>query len=46
VLYLTAKAMGLSAHAIPVDASDRVDRALKLEWPTEVGIGECVVDAR
>lgn len=46
VLYLTAKAMGLSAHAIPVDASDRVDRALKLEWPAEVGIGECVLDAR
>lgn len=43
-LYLTAKAMGLAAHAVPVDAADRVDRALKLEWPAEVGVGECVLD--
>lgn len=46
VLYLTAKVMGLSAHAVPVDASDRVDRALKLEPLVEVGIGECVLDAQ
>lgn len=44
VLYLTAKAMRLAAHAVPVDAGDRVDRALKLEWPAEVGVGECVLD--
>ena len=44
VLYLNAKAMGLAAHAVPVDAGDRVDRALKLEWPGEVGVGECVLD--
>ncbi|WP_410623553.1 SagB/ThcOx family dehydrogenase [Amycolatopsis sp. cmx-8-4] len=44
VLYLTAKAMGLAAHAVPVDAGDRVDRALKLEWPAEVSVGECVLD--
>ncbi|MFE0025250.1 SagB/ThcOx family dehydrogenase [Amycolatopsis sp. NPDC059021] len=44
VLYLTAKGMGLAAHAVPVDASDRVDRALKLEWPAEVSVGECVLD--
>jgi SagB-type dehydrogenase family enzyme len=44
VLSLGAKAMGLAAHAVPVDAGDRVDRALKLEWPTEVGVGECVLD--
>jgi SagB-type dehydrogenase family enzyme len=44
VLYLAAKAMGLAAHAVPVDAGDRVDRALKLEWPAEVSIGECVLD--
>lgn len=43
-LYLNAKAMGLAAHAVPVDAADRVDRALKLEWPAEVGVGECVLD--
>ncbi|RZQ61301.1 SagB/ThcOx family dehydrogenase [Amycolatopsis suaedae] len=44
-LYLTAKAMGLSAHPVPADASDRVDRALRLSWPAEVSIGECVLDA-
>lgn len=42
-LYLVAHAMGLAAHAIPVDAGDRVDRALKLDWPAEVGVGECVL---
>ncbi|MEV6647260.1 SagB/ThcOx family dehydrogenase [Amycolatopsis sp. NPDC051371] len=44
VFYLAAKAMGLAAHAVPVDAGDRVDRALKLEWPAEVSVGECVLD--
>ncbi|WP_328450637.1 SagB/ThcOx family dehydrogenase [Amycolatopsis sp. NBC_00438] len=44
VLYLAAKAMGLAAHAVPVDSGDRVDRALKLEWPAEVSVGECVLD--
>ncbi len=43
-LYLVARAMGLTAHAVPVDAGDRVDRALKLEWPAEVGVGECALD--
>ena len=36
--------MGLAAHAVPVDAGDRVDRALKLEWPAEVSVGECVLN--
>ncbi|ADJ48608.1 hypothetical protein AMES_6782 [Amycolatopsis mediterranei S699] len=44
VLYLAAKAMGLAAHAVPVDAGDRVDHSLKLEWPAEVSVGECVLD--
>lgn len=44
VFYLSAKAMGLAAHAVPVDAGDRVDRSLKLEWPAEVSVGECVLD--
>lgn len=42
-LYLTAKAMGLAAHAVPLDAGDRVDRALKLRWPHEVALGESVL---
>ena len=44
ILYLTGLAMGLTAHAVPVDAGDRVDRTLKLEWPAEVSVGECVLD--
>ncbi|MFD8499936.1 SagB/ThcOx family dehydrogenase [Amycolatopsis sp. NPDC059657] len=44
-LYLTGKAMGMSAHAVPLDAGDRVDRALKLTWPAEVALGECVLSA-
>jgi hypothetical protein len=44
-LYLSAKAMGLSAHAVTVDASDTVDTALGLEWPAEVTVGECVIDS-
>jgi SagB-type dehydrogenase family enzyme len=42
--YLTAKAMGLAAHAISVDAGDRVGRALRLDWPAEVCVGECALD--
>jgi SagB-type dehydrogenase family enzyme len=42
-LYLVAKAMGLAAHAVPADANDIVDRALRLRWPAEVSLGECVV---
>jgi SagB-type dehydrogenase family enzyme len=42
--YLTAKAMGFAAHAVSVDAGDRVGRALKLAWPTEVCVGECALD--
>jgi SagB-type dehydrogenase family enzyme len=44
ILYLTGRAMGLTAHAVPVDSGDRVDRTLKLEWPSEVSVGECVLD--
>ena len=43
-LYLGAKAMGLSAHAVVVDAGNTVDRALRLDWPGETVVGECVVD--
>jgi SagB-type dehydrogenase family enzyme len=43
-LYLCARAMGLAAHPVIADASDTVDRLLGLEWPAEIGVGECVVD--
>ncbi|WP_243859547.1 SagB family peptide dehydrogenase [Amycolatopsis arida] len=44
-LYLVAKAMGLSAHAVPVDASGTVDRLLRIDSPAEVSVGECVLDS-
>nr|WP_219632500.1 SagB family peptide dehydrogenase [Haloechinothrix aidingensis] len=43
-LYLVARSMGLSVHLVPTDAGDRVARLLRLEWPGEVSIGECVID--
>ncbi|WP_020670837.1 SagB/ThcOx family dehydrogenase [Amycolatopsis nigrescens] len=43
-LSLVSATMGLAAHAVPVDAGDRVDRALKLSWPGEAAVGECVLD--
>ncbi|OZM71931.1 SagB-type dehydrogenase domain-containing protein [Amycolatopsis antarctica] len=43
-LYLVAKAMGLAVHAVPVDDCDTVGRALGLDWPAEIGVGECVLD--
>jgi SagB-type dehydrogenase family enzyme len=44
-LYLTAKAMGLAAHAVAIDANRSVERVLGLDWPAEIGVGECVLDS-
>lgn len=44
-LYLVAKAMGISAHAVPLQTGEPLDRELRLDWPAEVSIGQCVVDA-
>jgi SagB-type dehydrogenase family enzyme len=43
-LYLAGKLVGLAVHAVPVDVGDRVDGILRLPWPAEVSIGECVLD--
>lgn len=43
-LSLVARAIGLAAHPIPVNATDLVERILRLTWPAEVGIGECVIE--
>jgi len=43
-IYLCANAVGLSAHAVPVDADYTVDHLLGLSWPREIGVGECVLD--
>ncbi|WP_206785053.1 SagB family peptide dehydrogenase [Amycolatopsis sp. MtRt-6] len=39
-LYLTAKAMGLAAHAVAIDANRSVEGVLGLDWPAEIGVGE------
>lgn len=41
---LVAGAIGLQAHPVPVDANGVVQRVLRLPWPAEVGVGECVLD--
>lgn len=43
-LHLIAKAIGLTAHAVPLDSGDRVERALRLNWIEEAAIGTCVLD--
>jgi SagB-type dehydrogenase family enzyme len=42
-LRLVATTMGLWAHAVPSDAQG-VDELVGLDWPAEIGLGECVVD--
>lgn len=41
---LVALAMGLAAHPVPVTANDTSQRVLGLPWPSEVGVGECVIE--
>ncbi|MQA07488.1 MAG: SagB/ThcOx family dehydrogenase [Pseudonocardiaceae bacterium] len=43
MLHSTAAAMGLSTSAVARDASDVTDRALRLRWPSEVGVGQCAI---
>lgn len=43
-LHLTAQAIGLTADAVPLDSSDRVERALKLDWIEEAAVGTCILD--
>src|SRR5262249_7749043 len=45
-LHLRATAMGLSSMALPVSDGELVDEALRLDWPTEVSVGEFVVGVR
>jgi SagB-type dehydrogenase family enzyme len=42
-LCLVANAMGLAACAPAVDPGDATNSALRLDWPSEVGIGEFLV---
>jgi SagB-type dehydrogenase family enzyme len=42
-LHLLAAAAGLVTRPLVLDSTDATDRALRLDWPQEVGIGECIV---
>ncbi len=42
-LHLVAAAAGLVACPLVLDSTDTTDRALRLDWPAEVGVGECVI---
>lgn len=43
-LHLAAQAIGLSAHAVVVDAPGTRDGMPWLDWPGETVVGECVLD--
>lgn len=45
-LNLVATAAGLAACPLVPDSTDTTDRALRLDWPAEVGIGECIIGHR
>ncbi|MCT2581986.1 SagB family peptide dehydrogenase [Actinophytocola gossypii] len=45
-LHLVAAAAGLATYPLALDTTDTTERALRLDWPAEVGIGECVVGYR
>ncbi|GAB3439421.1 SagB family peptide dehydrogenase [Actinophytocola sediminis] len=45
-LHLVATVAGLASCPLSLDTSDSTDRALRLDWPTEVGIGECIIGHR
>jgi SagB-type dehydrogenase family enzyme len=45
-LCLAATAMGLAACVPAIDPADATDTALRLDWPAEVGVGECIVGYR
>ncbi|OLF06637.1 hypothetical protein BLA60_30685 [Actinophytocola xinjiangensis] len=45
-LHLVATIAGLASCPLSLDTTDSTDRALRLDWPTEVGIGECIIGHR
>jgi SagB-type dehydrogenase family enzyme len=45
-LHLVATVAGLASCPLSLDTSDSTDRALRLDWPMEVGIGECIIGLR
>jgi len=45
-LHLVATAMGLAAYALAVGDGAVADAALRLDWPSEVSIGELLVGTR
>jgi SagB-type dehydrogenase family enzyme len=45
-LNLVATSAGLAACPLVLDSTDTTDRALRLDWPAEVSIGECIIGHR
>jgi SagB-type dehydrogenase family enzyme len=45
-LCFAATAMGLAACVPAIDPGDTTDSALRLEWPGETGVGDCIVGYR
>ncbi|HEY3258733.1 MAG TPA: SagB family peptide dehydrogenase [Pseudonocardiaceae bacterium] len=45
-LYLVATAMGLASCALTVGDATTADEALRLDWPTEVSVGEFIIGVR
>ncbi|HEU5475369.1 MAG TPA: SagB family peptide dehydrogenase [Actinophytocola sp.] len=46
MLCLAATAMGLAACVPAIDPGDVTDTALRLDWPAEIGVGDCIVGYR
>jgi SagB-type dehydrogenase family enzyme len=45
-LHLVATAMGLASTALAVEDGAALDRALRLDWPTEVSVGDFIIGVR
>jgi SagB-type dehydrogenase family enzyme len=45
-LHLVATAMGLASTALAVDDGATVDQALRLDWPSEVSVGDFLIGVR
>ncbi|HET9141686.1 SagB family peptide dehydrogenase [Actinophytocola sp.] len=45
-LCLAATAMGLAACVPAVEPGDVTDKALRLDWPAEIGVGDCIIGYR
>ena len=45
-VYLVGKAEGVAAHPVVADGTGAIDDLLRLPWPAEVTVGDCVLDVK